>query len=144
LSLPSTLGNSPLNSADSDAFDGRMLPGAPAVDAPLRRADGRSTWLLRELGGAGFSLLAWDFSAEVLAALVASVADLATLHAIATGPGSDLADRDGLLRQRYDLQPGTLYLLRPDQHVCARWRAPTAAGLRAALLRALQAPVAHV
>ncbi len=30
---------------------------------------------------------------------------------------------DGLLAQRYDARPGTCYLFRPDQHVCARWRA---------------------
>ena len=35
---------------------------------------------------------------------------------------------DDLAAQRYDAQPGTVYLLRPDQHVCARWRQPTAAG----------------
>ena len=142
LSLPSTLRDSPLNTPDSDPFAGRMVPGAPAVDVPLRRADGSAAWLLRELAGPGFSLLAWGLAAEALAALVASVSELATLHPVATGPGGDLADPEGLLRQRYDLMPGTLYLLRPDQHVCARWRTPTAAGLRAALQRALQTPAA--
>ncbi|MEN9417141.1 MAG: hypothetical protein RI988_761, partial [Pseudomonadota bacterium] len=44
---------------------------------------------------------------------------------------------EGLLAQRYDAQPGTVYLLRPDQHVCARWRAPAAADITAALTRAL-------
>ena len=48
-----------------------------------------------------------------------------------------VVDTDGLLTQRYDLQPGTVYLFRPDQHVCARWRAPTAAQVQAALQRAL-------
>jgi 3-(3-hydroxy-phenyl)propionate hydroxylase len=37
---------------------------------------------------------------------------------------------------RYDGQPGTVYLLRPDQHVCARWRKLDAAKVRAALARA--------
>ena len=31
-------------------------------------------------------------------------------------------DSEGLLATRYDARPGTFYLLRPDQHVCARWR----------------------
>jgi 3-(3-hydroxy-phenyl)propionate hydroxylase len=42
-----------------------------------------------------------------------------------------------LATQRYDAQPGTVYLLRPDQHVCARWRQPTAENIRAAIGRAL-------
>ena len=33
-----------------------------------------------------------------------------------------VADTSGLLAKRYDAQPGTCYLFRPDQHVCARWR----------------------
>jgi 3-(3-hydroxy-phenyl)propionate hydroxylase len=42
-----------------------------------------------------------------------------------------------LATQRYDAQPGTVYLLRPDQHVCARWRHPTAESIRAAIDHAL-------
>jgi len=43
----------------------------------------------------------------------------------------------GLAAERYDAQGGTVYLLRPDQHVCARWRQASAADVRAALRRAL-------
>jgi 3-(3-hydroxy-phenyl)propionate hydroxylase len=45
-----------------------------------------------------------------------------------------------LAAERYDARPGTVYLLRPDQHVCARWRAPTATDIAAALKKALQWP----
>jgi 3-(3-hydroxy-phenyl)propionate hydroxylase len=45
-------------------------------------------------------------------------------------------DAEGLLAQRYDAQPGTVYLIRPDQHVAARWRRFDAAAIRAALRRA--------
>ena len=39
-------------------------------------------------------------------------------------------------RQRYDAEPGTAYLLRPDGYVAARFRHPTRAALDAALARA--------
>ena len=57
----------------------------------------------------------------------------------AIGIGHDLLDPQGLVAQRLDAQPGTAYLIRPDQHVCARWRAPTEAAVRAALATATAA-----
>jgi 3-(3-hydroxy-phenyl)propionate hydroxylase len=42
-----------------------------------------------------------------------------------------------LAARRYDARAGTVYLLRPDQHVCARWRRADAGTVRAALDRAL-------
>jgi len=133
LSVPATLHASPLNTPDIDPFAGRMVPGAAAADAPLLRADGRPTWLLRELSGAGFSLLAFSLSPDRLKALRQAADGVAELAVVAVGTGSDLADERGLLARRYDLQPGSAYLLRPDQHVCARWRTPTPEALRRAL-----------
>ena len=40
------------------------------------------------------------------------------------------------LQQRYDARPGTVYLIRPDQHVAGRWRSFDAARIEAALARA--------
>ena len=51
--------------------------------------------------------------------------------------GATLIDAQGLAAQRYDARPGTTYLLRPDHHVAARWRAPGAADVRAAIRHAL-------
>jgi 3-(3-hydroxy-phenyl)propionate hydroxylase len=130
LSVPATLRASALNTADRDGFSGAMVPGAPAVDAPL--ADGE--WLLRRLGGNGFSALVFGDGAKAAAAQAAVRAGSEGRPpvAIVTLPCS------GPVAERYDAQPGTVYLLRPDQHVCARWRAPTAADVSAALNKALQ------
>ncbi|WP_343607647.1 FAD-dependent oxidoreductase [Roseateles sp.] len=50
---------------------------------------------------------------------------------------NDASDPHGLVRARYDAEPGLVVLLRPDQHVCARLHHPTAAELQSALRRAL-------
>jgi hypothetical protein len=46
-------------------------------------------------------------------------------------------DAEGLLRERCGARHGTTILLRPDQMVCARWRAFDAPAIVEALLRAL-------
>ncbi|CAN7728511.1 FAD-dependent oxidoreductase [Variovorax sp. LjRoot130] len=133
LSVPATLHGSPLNTPDADAFSGRMVPGAVAADAPVTLAGGRSGWLLRELGGTAFTALVFGEGepAERSARAVAEAdASLRVLRV-------PLAEANALAAQRYDAQPGTVYLLRPDQHVCARWRAPSSFAIRAALARAL-------
>ncbi len=123
LSVPATLHDSPLNTPDEDAFSGAMVPGAPAADAPLE--DG--SWLLRQLGGNGFKALVFDGDAASVGAASAGLVPVEILHLPTSGTAA----------QRYDAKPGTVYLLRPDQHVCARWRSPTATGVAAALRRAL-------
>jgi 3-(3-hydroxy-phenyl)propionate hydroxylase len=135
LSVATTLLASALNTADTEAFAGPMVPGAAAADAPLQRADGSRTWWLRELGR----------SSSRFTALVATggrrpmLQDIEVLTVSLPGSPNDAAliDAEGLLAQRYDLQPGTVVLFRPDQHVCARWRHPTAAQVQAAWQRAL-------
>jgi 3-(3-hydroxy-phenyl)propionate hydroxylase len=124
LSTPSTLHASALNTPDVDAWSGAMVPGAPACDAPLE-IDGRSGWLLRRLGPRFTLLVYGDAPAFDTTGLPVDVLRL-----------SERDDAQGLLAQRYDLKPGNAVLFRPDQHVCARWRAPTTAAVRAALARA--------
>jgi 3-(3-hydroxy-phenyl)propionate hydroxylase len=141
LSVPATLRDSALNTPDRDAFAGRMVPGAPAIDAPLRSAEGRSSWLLRQLGD-GFTLLlgAGPDAARIADESGAAAASLASLRVLvigAAGSGAPWVDIDDCVVQRYDLQPGSAVLLRPDQHVCARWRRPDGDALRTALRRAL-------
>ena len=47
-----------------------------------------------------------------------------------------LVDDWGLFAKRYDAKPGSVWLARPDQHVCARWRRFDADAVRAALAHA--------
>lgn len=144
LSVPATLQNSPLNTPDSEVFEGTQRPGAVLSDAPMcRPGDSQTTWLLRALGP-DFTLLhfgptpAW--ARELDGVLNLSIAAEGDAHA----GQADLLDAQGLAAQRLDARPGTCYLLRPDQHVCARWRRPDEAGVRAALQRACNATASAV
>ena len=150
LSVPATLRDSPLNTADSAPFEGRMQPGAAAADAPVTRTGGHPSWLLRELGDGFTALVYGDADTGRIASQLQQAAEgLAMLRVVeirrretATEANveQDLVDHDGLVAARYDMRPGTVYLLRPDQHVCARWREPSADALHAALKRALAIP----
>ncbi|WP_395319080.1 FAD-dependent oxidoreductase [Variovorax sp. UC74_104] len=134
LSVPSVLRDSPLNTPDADAFSGAMVPGAAAADAPVVHADGSTGWLLRECHVAQFTALVFgqgEAAERSLAELRASDRPLHVVRMEDGARGSELA------AQRYDARPGTVYLLRPDQHVCARWRTPSAAQVRSAVDRAL-------
>ena len=139
LSTPAALTGSALNTPDEDGFGGSMPPGTACPDAPIRCA-GAADWLLRRVGGA-FTLLLFDDAAPDLSALPD------TLQVVLVRPpgaedGPEVVEdggvilEDGLLSQRADATPGTAYLLRPDQHVCARWRRFDPARVVAALARA--------
>lgn len=154
LSVPAVLVHSHLNTPDHDAFDGAMVPGATAVDAPVTGPRGH--WLLDYLGGE-FVLLVFDSVVPVESVQVPAPAGIpcrvvrvctrsaaervgassGVAHG-GTGAAGEvaLADPEGLAAARYDATPGTCYLFRPDQHVCARWRAFDADAVRAAIARA--------
>jgi 3-(3-hydroxy-phenyl)propionate hydroxylase len=136
LSVPRIHTESPLNSPDraEDAFVGAMIPGAPAADAPVEGPG--AAWFLDYLHD-GFTLLTFGSAAmqEGAAALRHGSIPCRVLQVGGRGDGDAvcLADRDGMLVQRYDGKPGTTYLFRPDQIVCARWRRFDAAAVRAAI-----------
>jgi 3-(3-hydroxy-phenyl)propionate hydroxylase len=126
LSVPATLHGSPLNTPDDAPWPGGLPPGTPAVDAPLGGG-----WLLRRLGGKGFTLLCFGAAPAWARGL--------PLDVVSIGEGGD-DDPAGCAAERYAATPGDAYLIRPDQHVCARWHAPDAARVRAALARAQGMP----
>ena len=151
LSLPSVYADSPLNTVDRDTFKGAMVPGAPCTDAPVM-VTGSHSWLLRHLGPNFTALYFSDgkpLPPSVLRALQALVTakDGIDLRVVVPNSGAgivaglvELVDRSGSLARRYDAAPGTCYLLRPDQHVCARWRTLDVSAVRAARRRAIGNP----
>ena len=143
-SRPHEYGASPLNSAGDDnaLFDKGPGHGAPPRNVRL----GPDEHLLDHLDHRFALLLATEAAAmpAELMAVIGEVRDQGLpLQVIAVGAsqpvgGADqsLPDADGHLRERYGLQDGGAYLLRPDQHVCARWLHLDAPRLRAALINA--------
>ncbi|MEK0084851.1 FAD-dependent oxidoreductase [Benzoatithermus flavus] len=125
LSTP-TVYDTPLSTPDTASFGGTARLGGPLPDAPLVRPDGRPVWLLNLLGP-GFTLL-YD-GAELPFAVPEG------LHVVRIG--RDALDEAGLFRERYDAQPGSAWLVRPDQHLCARFRAVEPHAIGAAMRRAL-------
>ena len=135
LSLPSTLHGSVLNTPDTAAFAGLMVPGAPASDAPVQH-DGVPGWFLDHIGDR-FTLVCFAAAPALLPDLPVALRCLLVQHAGGPAPaGWCVVQEDGTLSQRFDARPGTVYLVRPDQHVCARWRAFDSDLLRAAIARA--------
>ncbi len=110
---------SPLNSADEKNVNWLGLkPGSVAVDAPTD--DG---WLLGRLSTGRFALLTWNWTptSEIDVDIIAV---------------EECGDPDNLISARYDLLPGSAYLIRPDQYIAARWKHPSDAIVKMALDRA--------
>ena len=137
LSTPTAHRMSRSSTLDPDAFNCALMPGAPAVDAPVQIA-GRTASLLDQLGGR-FDLLVFDSNEEMTDVLESEFARSLRVARIAPERSSGahaFADVEGLASRRYDAQTGAFYLLRPDQHVAARWRTASVAEVRSALQRA--------
>ncbi len=148
LSEATFLTGSALNTTDKDEFSGDMVPGAVAADAPVLGADG-SKWLIDVLGNHFSCVLFIDSADQIDSDQLAALKSLQfanipvlPLLIVSTKEGGHiegipcLHDHAGLAAERYDARPGTAYLIRPDQHVCARWRHLDAALLEQATLRA--------
>ena len=100
-----------------------------------RRADfqgWRRGWFLNTVG-VGFVVLTFG------GAPAQREISLGNIRARVDVVGRDLIDAERALAGRYDGQPGTTYLVRPDQHVAARWRDFDPAKIQKALARAVAA-----
>lgn len=123
LSVPCSLeGLSLQTPAKSD--EPGLKPGAPCLDAELVTVDGKTDFLLRHLGGA-FKLL-----------VIGSAALSAPrgVDMVAIGPEEALRDSQGFAAARYGQD--MVYLIRPDQHVAARFKKPRDGDIEQALGRA--------
>jgi 3-(3-hydroxy-phenyl)propionate hydroxylase len=138
LSVPTPYAESPLNTPDADSFAGLMRPGTNCADAPVTR-EGQPAWLLNQLGD-GFTLLVFGQPANLPPGLGQFDAAGMTLRVLRVGGAheqGDVIDAEGLAARRYDAQSGAVYLIRPDQHVAARWREFDPERIEAALARCL-------
>jgi 3-(3-hydroxy-phenyl)propionate hydroxylase len=145
-SRPHEYTHSMLNSIgdDNELFEAGPAHGAPPQNVRL----GANDFLLDHLGG-GFDLLYFTDAQAIPDALNKTISTARNqgipLNVIAVGSvqpvsGADktLPDTNGHLRARYGVPAnGGAYLLRPDQHICARWLTLDATRLQAALNTAL-------
>jgi len=140
LSVATILNDSSLNTKDSDSFDSKLVPGSPAIDAPVK-ISGQDSWFLKSIGndftgvyfakeGANAPVGASELEQDDIPVKTLVVSDMDV-----AGNGL-LLDHKGLLKQRLDGEPGTYYLFRPDQHVVARWRDFDLQAIRDAVARA--------
>ncbi len=104
LSVPATYDGSSLNSDDCAGMPSRSRPGSPAADAPTTNG-----WLLDQLGNK-FQLLA--INAEVPDTV--EVGGI-TISALRVSENEEMKDR------YLGDKSSAVYLMRPDQHVAARW-----------------------
>jgi 3-(3-hydroxy-phenyl)propionate hydroxylase len=125
LSVPTSYEGSPLSSVDGFApHDALPLrPGAAAVDAPVGNG-----WLLAAFGG---DFCKVSFACNSGHAPHDAHDTMDVRHVIVT-------DETACRRYGAANEPAT-YLIRPDQHVAARWRHPRSEDIAAAYRRAIAA-----
>ncbi len=138
LSLPATYDGSPLNTVDafSPGAAPNVRPGAPAADAPDGIAPEGNAWLLPQLGDR-FTVLAvaapnaklpTEFDSPPRSTNGGSINGVPVRWRTAHAPEA---------LQRYGAVDGiAVYLIRPDQHIAARWRSFDGAEITHAIDRA--------
>jgi 3-(3-hydroxy-phenyl)propionate hydroxylase len=129
LSVPSIY-DSPLSTADCDQWRGGPRPGASMLDAPIAARASGSTYLTDAFIQAGTRFTLFEFANG------AADDPPDGVGVVRLGGNDGFSDPAGLAAARYDAEPGTAYLLRPDGYVAARLRHPTRPAIEAALARA--------
>jgi 3-(3-hydroxy-phenyl)propionate hydroxylase len=141
---------SPLTTADTkDArFEDGPRPGAPARNVCINPEASPKRWLFDDFAP-GFQVMVFGDGAGELARIRS---DAATLRArgvpvrilsivteAVSAPGVDAVVNDSLgrIHTLWGAKSGTVYVLRPDQHVAARWRTGSGHRLVDAVDRAL-------
>jgi len=143
LSVPAFYSASSLNTPPEDSYAGFMEPGAPMEDAPVT-VQGKAGWLLDQVGNR-FQLLVYsEDPAKLDVTVLRNLMDAGIpVEPIVASPKAGeiagvrlLQDIKGLVAQRYDARDGTVFLLRPDQHIAGRWRSVDIEKVRTAVARA--------
>lgn len=119
--VPYDYQHSPLTSADLPGFDTGPTPGSICPNLRLKNG-----YLLDEMGE-GYTLLFFGDEDSASALVAAGQTE---------DPGFKLlrfTQEDAQIATAFDCQNGGAYLLRPDQHVAARWHILTPATLAAAM-----------
>ena len=109
LSVPCTYEGSALNGPDCATMPARTRPGSPAPDAPMSTTS--NDWLLGKLGNE-FQILAINVETPPSVCVGGICANRLALSA---------KDNPALCERYLGEAEGAVYLMRPDQHVAARW-----------------------
>ena len=109
--------------------------GQSAPDAPIVASDGQQ-WLLQKLGGS-FIAMIFAQPSDATPTLPDGIVPLVITTEVEPAHPDCIADPSGLIAARYDAKPGTTLLIRPDQHVAARFESFDTANLAAAHHRAI-------
>ncbi|WP_349371079.1 FAD-dependent oxidoreductase [Salinarimonas sp.] len=112
LSTPTTYRASPLSTPDAEPWGGSARLGAPLPDAPMATPAGEPIWLLDAIGGDAVEIVLSDGPPPAPAP--------EGVRRIVVG--ADLIDVEGRFAERFDAVPGATWLVRPDQHLAARFR----------------------
>jgi 3-(3-hydroxy-phenyl)propionate hydroxylase len=145
LSKPCSLHGLSHLTEESEPIGGSMVSGSPCADAPMLDRHSQQRWLLQSLGHE-FCILVFarDNStaeryrdrlrqAKITMRLVAVLPP----DVVATVADA-LSDHEGLAKERYGGEADVTYLIRPDQHVAARFMRFDLAAIAQAHTRSLR------